>query len=620
MWLGLAACGQAAENHTFPPELADHLAQLDSAWDEARPALLQGSGQDALEGLLRRQNQAGIRGRPAAAAALIRMAVELSDQGQADRAALLLDWSYFMAPDRAEMDLARARYWLRSKTFSPNLAGDEMRRFFRHLSRDFRVGLRLAGWGLWTVMNGLLACLWALAAILFFRYLRTAAHDLSHLFPAESLPDRAALLLVGAVPLLPLAFGLPWWTIPLAGLVLFSFYSRLSERLAALALCLALAGLPSLHATYAKILAASADPVINAVLRLQEGVYFEEDVAALGELSGADAESPEVLLTLAALHQRRGELSEAGQVFQRLLETPAARQADCRAVIHNNLGGLWLAAEDLEQAAAYFREAAQSVPLPVEAAYNLSQTSHGLLDTKEGDAWNAKAAALDPDLVDVWGRTTRDLPLAQRVVDMPVPAGLLWQRTQAGGERARAVEAATWEEWMGLASPATVRLVFFAAALAVLLALSVSGGLQLSEPCAACGQPVCSRCHRLSKDPDLCSPCYHVFRSQSGMDPRVRQERKALANHFQDRRRQAGLLATAAMPGAGHLLQGSTAIGAAFLLPAGLLWAAVLGPAGVWRPDDPVFNDILLPAAAAAGGYLLLAVPAAVLYAVRYRH
>ncbi|OGP57517.1 MAG: hypothetical protein A2V67_06810 [Deltaproteobacteria bacterium RBG_13_61_14] len=624
--LGAGFSGRAQEEAAAAPPLTDAAARaaIEQAWDAARETVVSGRDPSALEqnlaSLRQSQWEAGIRDLPLIAAALIRTAADQARKGQTSSAERLLDWSRRLAPHQADFHLARACYWLGAGKMDPAAAGREYLQFLRKSRQDFDWSLRFLARLLWIVLWTGWVALSVLALALLARYLRVYMHDFHHLFPAGFLPRGLITALGLVLPLVPLMFGAPLWVVAGVWIAVLSLYSRTSERVIALALLAAIGGLPYLHALYAHLLAAPADPVLAAVLHVRRGVYSEAEVKALLAEAASDPAPLDVLLALASVHERQGRIEEAGKDFQRLLADTRSQSSPYQEVIYNNLGNLWVTAGDHRQALASYKAAALANPLPVEVAYNLSQVYRALLDMAQGDSWNNRAAAIDSARVDEWGEASTGLPLARRVVQIPIPLPLLWARALLDTPRAEAVRQASWREWARGMSFWVFSLVLVAAGLGVVLGWSLAGRLTVSRPCTSCGQPVCPRCHHLSKDPNLCSPCYHVFRAQGGIDPRVKLVRKAYARRFQEGWHTAGLLASVLVPGSGHLLQGSTGIGIALLLLASGWIAALLAPAGVWRPEVPALADGLPWGwLAAAAGYLVLVMVGTASYVAQFR-
>jgi len=621
--LGVRAQEPAAETPPVPT-VADSRARIETTWQEIQAPLAAGENDEAvvkgLTEISRLQWEAGIQSLPLLSAALIRAAADLSRKGRPQPANTLIEWSRRLTPDRAEFSLARADYWLMPANFSPTRAGQEFRQFAAGAGDDFNWSLCSLARVLWSGLWAGWIILWVLAAAMAARYLGVYLHDFEHLFPEGFLPRAMILGLGVALPLLPLMFAAPLWLVAVAVLVVVSLYFQTRERVVVILVLLALAALPALHRVYARALAAPADPTLAAVLHVREGGDTEEDRRQLESQASDQPGSFEVLMALAKVHEHQGRLAEAGQDYQRLFQLPQAKSSPLQETLYNNLGNLWVVAGDNRQALAAYQEAAKANPLPVEAAYNLGQLYRALLDIEKSDAWISRAAASDARQVDAWGEAPEGVPAAQRMVEMPIPLSLLWERALSDTPRSLAARRATWMDWAGGVAPGAVSLIFLCCGLLVGLTRLLAGKLGVSSPCASCGQPVCPRCHRLSKDPRLCSPCYHVFKAQSGLDPRVRLARKAAARRFQEIWQTASMAATVLAPGAGHLLQGAPIAGLVFLALASCWLAPALAPAGAWRPEVPVLGDGI-PWGLVAGGasYLVLVGVAALSAAMRLK-
>jgi hypothetical protein len=150
-------------------------------------------------------------------------------------------------------------------------------------------------------------------------------------------------------------------------------------------------------------------------------------------------------------------------------------------------------------------------------------------------------------------------------VDCPVPSRDIWSRAlrlrlqgSAGGEALRALTNATT-----LAGGIGLIGALFLPGLAI---APRSGRARL---CRRCGRPFCRRCQVVTRFPDNCAPCVHLFILKDGLAPAVRDRKKReVARHQQQiflRTRIASFL----LPGSGHALSGRPFLGALLLC----LWA-----------------------------------------------
>lgn len=495
-------------------------------------------------------------------------ATELRRRGRASLPTLA--WAELMA-GHADPDAARRAASLapddpavRFEAFLRTRAPSELLAALGACTRSLPAQLWLASAALAALCAGVLGSALGLSVLGFGRTLTLHGHALGHLGRTAS-PQAwpGALLLLSAAALLPLAGIGPALVMAVLGAAAAVRLSARDARMLALALVLCGVALGPLLDALARIASVrSSDPTLLSSWRVDRGVALPEDEARLQARVATEAGDPVVALALASEAKRGGRIDDARRLLVALDAT--AGSGPLRARTENLRGILALSEGDLEASIRAF-DVARSHEESAAVLYNLAQAHARGLQLVEREAHFEAARALDAELVARYA-ALESSNANQFLIELPLPAGLLWRRVLAPSREAAALSAALRRFALGPLAPDAAWI-----ALPVLGVLSLLLRRRSIARCTRCLRPVCSRCGgRRSRG--VCVRCERLLARDGRVDARIRKQ-----EFESDRRRlawrnravaAAGLL----LPGAGALFEGRTLTGATQLA---LLFGAV---------------------------------------------
>lgn len=533
---------------------------------------------------------------PAARALLASGAGSLEDRAEA---------AVHLAPDLPAARMARAEaLWRRGD--APFAALREALAAFSAFSRNLEAGLWLAASGLALVALGLVAgglvCVVSAGAIA----APHAAHDLGDALGGDA-PAFARMALVASLVGVPGLLGEGLLGLALGILALGALYGTRRERVALAAAAAAIwVGLYPAAETAGRCLEALArDPVAAAALAADRGSVSAVELARLRAAAEAGVTSRDPLAerVLAKLARRHGRLGEADGRYQRLLDTAAAD-----AALVNDAANVRLRLGHLDSAVVLYRRSIDTRAEPA-VLFNLSQANARSFEVEALTRSLEQAQALDSDLVAELTSVQGVSSAGDFVVDLPVPARLLWERlARASDGRAFAAELRQPLAPGRLGAEPTLALLALAAP--VLLGSLAGARFRHSRWCSRCGRRTCPRCDGAERDAEICGGCHRLFFQP---DQTQRELRVARVAALEERRRRVDrttAIVSLLVPGAAGFAAGrpirALAACVAFTIAAGAV---------VWRdgivPDPQVAGAAgpaaLLGVAVAAGGaYLLL--------------
>jgi hypothetical protein len=403
------------------------------------------------------------------------------------------------------------------------------------IGRHLEASVWFAGSGLLIVaaalVGGGLLCI-GLAGVLAAPH---AAHDLGDLLSTGT-PGFARAGLLGGLLLLPFVLGEGTLGLVWVLLVLGCVYGTRRQRVVlALATGAVLLGAwPAARWAGAVLGAFGRDPVAEAAFSTAQGSSLEVDALRLGARAGAD---PLAARGLALRARRSRSLSAADAHYQDLLES----QPD-DWVIANNAANVRLDLGHIESALSLYGRAAAQVQSPI-VYFNLAQAYGRAFQVEELAETLRRAQTVDAELVAELTQL-QGTDLEGFVVDLPLPARLLWERiggSAAGEPLAAELRAPLAPGRLG----GDVRVATGALAAACLLGGLVGRRVRASHWCARCGRRMCPRCEPESGRGAACTACNRLFSQTggSGSDRALRVER---INALRGREQRLERLATGA--------------------------------------------------------------------------
>ncbi len=370
-----------------------------------------------------------------------------------------------------------------------------------------------------------------------------AAHVLGDLI-SRDLPGFARTALLAALVLLPWVLGEGLLGLAVALLALGSVFGSLRQRVAlGVAVAAVWAGgwlLPNLAG--ATLGAFQRDPVAEAAYASARGAVLAQDLARL------EAAAPNDLLAARARAiqaKRSGNLAQADAEYRRLL-----RALPNDPVIANNAANVRLALGHMGDAIDLYRQAASESGSPI-VLFNLAQ-AHGLtFQVDELSRALSRAQELDGEAVARLSELQRS-DNAAFVVDLPLPASLLWRRMlgAAGSETLAAQLRAPF-----VPGHLAERRAAGLALCGVALSGSIIGlGVRARRGCGRCRRLLCPRCEPRSGDRDVCESCFQLFYKSENADRNLRMARIETLRKRERRRNRLAWAVAVGVPGAAGLL------------------------------------------------------------------
>ena len=503
-----------------------------------------------------------------------------------------------LAPDLPAVHMDRARaLWLHGD--SPIAAMRAAVAALVAVPRHLEASLWFGGSGLFVLAIALVAggllCI-AVAAALAIPH---AAHDLGDVVSAEMPPFARAALLAGVL-LLPLVIGEGLLGLGVALLAVGVSYGGARQRfvLGLAAAAVVVGAFPAARLAGATLDAFSRDPVAEAAVAAARGIPLAQDIARLEAAAADDLLAEQAL----AIHARRtGNLGSADARYQALLEVLPED-----AVVANNAAGVRLGLGHMESAIELYRHAVELTGSPV-VLFNLSQAYGRAFQMEDLAQTLGRAQELDAEVVAeltaLQGTDTQAF-----VVDLPLPASLLWRRvleSRGGEEIAAALRVPVAPGVLGRDWRVTV-LAFSG----VLIGAGLLGSrLRASRLCVRCGSRICPRCHPESGGRGLCQSCVRLFHETAATDRSLRLARIAALRRRELRWERVAWVASMIVPGSAGFLARRPFRGLA-----GAVFFAVGVTCIVWRSG--AVPDPLVAGAAAPFAFVGSAVAAGCAYAI----
>jgi tetratricopeptide (TPR) repeat protein len=339
------------------------------------------------------------------------------------------------------------------------------------------------------------------------RYLRVAGTDFARGLP-EALRERAGVLGLLTVLVLPLTLGLGVLTALTIVLVLVMPYLSLRERVPMTLVLLGVASLPWGIERAATLLVYPGS-IVEALVVAESEAFAPEAERRLSALAQASRPDYDAAFLLAMRARVRGELEVAERAYQQAL---VAKPGDAAAT--NNLGTLAYLQRRRDEALDLFRRASGAAR-SAEPYLNVASLllEQGRFD--EARAAVAQAAKFDRALT--VGFNDAEGGTAQRLLDLPYDDSQLWTRLAVVEPE---VQTAIMEDlWSRFAGPIPPTAFSFG----VLLALLAGWGLALrrpqwfSAPCARCGAAA-----DRTRVEGCCSQCISIYLSAAQVDAAMR--------------------------------------------------------------------------------------------------
>ncbi|MCC6809164.1 MAG: tetratricopeptide repeat protein [Deltaproteobacteria bacterium] len=443
------------------------------------------------------------------------------------------------------------------------------------------------------VLVVLLGCLIVLV-VLFGKQWRYVAHDLTLLMPKGASPLFAYGLFVLLIALpLGLRFGIigVGFVLLLLPFIHMDRGERIAASIAFLLLSATPLALPFVAGAWVRTEGRARDLyALTRTMRADEAKQRLERAA--GTADAIDAQ-----LALGLYAKRRAELDVAKKHFERVVALDQKR-ADAWV----NLGAVRFLTNKTADAEAAFDKALELDPRSIPALFNSSRMYYKAGEAERGTKALGNAQQLDPERTGALVTISRMIG-ARFMVEETLRAEHLWQAAPYPHESLLAASATdALSRWL-VGSIATELFALIAAGWLVLLwavALAMRN-VQTALPCPRCGRAICLRTDKDLPDRSLCGQCYHAF-VRADVETAMRIAKEVECRRHERRRMQLVALVSILFSGAGHLLRGRVAIGAALCVLAAIAW--IVGLSGGDVVPFPVrfgVTQVKIPMLATAG-------------------
>jgi tetratricopeptide (TPR) repeat protein len=432
--------------------------------------------------------------------------------------------------------------------------------------RSFKDGLLLsltdpesifqfAGWAITLIYLG---ALWGTGLTLTLFVLRCSpalSHDVQERMGGRS-GEVLAPLLAGAILAGPLVLPVPlFWVLAFWAAVIYA-YAEGAERGVLVGSLLALLLVGPFGAALAWDYDTATDPVARALLQAARAGADLRHVAALRQITEERPNDPVYPFLLASAYRVGGHFDEAMAMYAKVL---AIDPANARAMV--NLGNLHALRQEFAKAQGLYQKASEADPRMILGHYNSHLAHLETFNMEAADEELKRARQVDDIQVTRLVAQAGDGTSKRVPLDSYYPTREIWSRAL----RLRNESGTGKEALRSLLHPASLAGgVGLLAALLLpgLLIAPRSGG---ARRCRRCGRAFCRRCQVISRFPDNCSPCVHLFILKDGVAPSVRDRKKQEVVSYRRRAFVVTRLASLLVPGSGHVLAGRPVLGVLLL-------------------------------------------------------
>jgi tetratricopeptide (TPR) repeat protein len=320
----------------------------------------------------------------------------------------------------------------------------------------------------------------------------------------------------------------------------------------------------------------TADPIVRTSLAAASGRYDPDRIVKMRELVETHPSEPIYRFLLAGLYKNGRYFEDAYREYKQVLSIDRDTYP---ALV--NLGNIFFQTGQYSEAAVLYKRAIEVEPRSILAYYNLHLAQSEAFNFKEAEGSLNRAKDIDPkaiaDLLSRHGKQG-DRPT---VVDATVGVGTILRATLSGGqlrgwlESSRSDGAGREIVRQFLNPTSIVSLLALMAALAAVVSAARHPAARL---CARCGRPFCHLCKSGRDGNDYCTQCVHLFVLGDGLAPETKTKKLYEIERHDRLSRLFRRSVSAVMPGAGDVLAGKPALGAALLLLWLTAWIS-------WRPQ-----------------------------------
>ncbi|MFQ5789212.1 MAG: tetratricopeptide repeat protein [Acidobacteriota bacterium] len=414
----------------------------------------------------------------------------------------------------------------------------------------------------------LFAVMGCFAALMLYRHGVLLYHDFAERWEERFGKTGVLALTVGSllVPVI-LTAGFGWLAV--YWLVLTFAYQSWRERtlsVAALVTLVAATPVVEFHARWSRTL---ANPLFRASISSVAGTFEPTDVLVLENAVQRHPDDRDLRFLLATQYKNLGEYEHAGGQYREIL----TRWPDDRAA-RLNLGNIYFAQADMEGALLQYERAIRDNPKSVLAYYNKSLAHAGSFQFRQKEAARSRAERLDRAAVAFYDERTRlrsasggrgrgDGPF---VIDVKLgPDAILAKFFGLQQDFHTKPVTSFWSAGL-LRGRGNVFLAASLLLVGLLVALEIGARRRrFTRRCWKCGSAFCRRCQIGRERGGLCTQCYHLFFIKDGVSAEVRSAKLFRVKESALRRARVFRALSIVAPGAGHIAEDATFVGAVLL-------------------------------------------------------
>ena len=304
------------------------------------------------------------------------------------------------------------------------------------------------------------------------------------------------------------------------------------------------------------LLLANQDGLLNLLHRANFEDWSPETENKLEAYLANHPQDPNVLFTMGLLKKRWGSLEEAKRYYQTLHEMYPSSP-----VIINNLGSVYFAQGELQQAEETFKKAIELNYKKASFHFNLYWTYlelYKFLEARKREelliAWR-----LDPELVDYQKKIYRPNVPNRILIDETLTFKELWNSAFQGSEEKENTLFALWTPFFkGISHSYGVFFFIVFSFLIFFLIFHQDSAKKFSTRCNKCGKPI-KRKVRLSqgsKSPEICSYCVSIY---------IQNINDKKFERFEKHQTLIWKILTYGLPGGGHVWVGFPFFGIIYL-------------------------------------------------------
>ena len=569
-----------------PPQYEKGFQQL---WTQRQEAKTAGDliGERYLEEIIQRKLDQGISNLWEYALLVMREGMTLDDKEGAIR---LGELAQRMAPDLPSVYFYEGKTLLSKDSWKLSAAIEQAVKGIKAYARNIPLATIKGINFLYLVSLGVLSAILVFCLMVFFRRLPIFFHALREELTGDI---REMIWGTGRIFLLFLPFLLQLnilWCALVWCLVLWRYLTRGERGIVVFSLLIVVYLLPVGGAFFQFM----EGPRARVVFDMYEATYGSRKPQAVERLRLWTEDHPddqEALFTLALTSKREGDYVDAKHYYQQVV---SLNPSDARVI--SNLGNLYVALDEPEQASSLYHQAIEMAPDNGVYYFNLSKalSLKSMLVLQDADENFLKAKELSPKIIGA--HMEIDSPHPNRmVIDYSVPLEHLRGRLVTEFWRETGPSYFVMDVWLNDLSPRIPFVLPFLFVVILIVLLVFGKGRRGWWRCALCGVNSNQPFGRKEGRNSICVRCFRILKGKE-MDQELKESKLKETKGFQIRMGIYDKLFPLLIPGVSHIWKGYNVRGFCYLW----IFFVFVGKFFYWKGIVPPV--IPSPASGAFGG------------------